>query len=143
MDPKLQGLFDKYDEERLKGNFTKCMALHEVIVETMCALFDGEARYCYALTLTTTDGDTKEQLEYRIKKIHKSALVSPFEFKYSIEHEESNLHAHIYLTTNKYIKARDILRMNSSRRVDVKQLKGMQRAKWLNYIAKEAEVVSL
>lgn len=107
----------------------------------------------YAITLTTKPapkGVSKSHLADRsanfsklIYSICKSKLVAPLTFSYSLEHPDTNLHAHIYLETQQYIKARDILRMNQGNRVDVKLLKGLEVPKWLNYIAKDVKPIKL
>lgn len=107
----------------------------------------------YAITLTTEPlpkkpskkylQDRQEALTKVVYTVSTSKLVDPSRFDYSFEHPDTNLHCHIYLETSKYIKARDILRMNKGNRVDVKLLKGVEAAKWLNYIAKETQPKSL
>lgn len=97
----------------------------------------------YAITLTTYDGETADDIRARIDKLVASRLISSKYLEYAIEHDDSNVHAHVYLTTDKFVKARDVLRMNDNRRVDVKLLKGIDIVKWRKYICKDGTPIVL
>ena len=128
-----------------RGNFT-LLELQALVFSSLKKPFrkakSNNAFHHYALTLTMTTPD-QEVLQARLHKIKTSKLISPVIFEYCIEHPDDNVHAHVYLKTDRYIYARDILRMNDKDRVDVKKLKGLDIAKWQNYMRKDTEVVSL
>lgn len=91
----------------------------------------------YAITLTVRDR-TEEELMKTVRRLLSSKSIAPNYFEWCLEDTKAGLpHAHLYIKTPNYIRARDVLRFNDNERVDVKILKGLAINKWLNYIAKE------
>lgn len=95
----------------------------------------------YEITLTTSPGVSEEELTKRIEKIAASKCVNPIFFEYAIEHPESNIHAHCYVSTDNYIKARDILRMNKGDRCTISKVKNI--TAFRRYISKECSPIVL
>lgn len=133
-DPSLFDEYLLYSPERISR---KVFNIYRELVAGKRDSASHDSDFHYSITLTTVEGDTVEDLEARVAKLCKSKLLSPKFFEYSIEHEDTNVHAHVYLHTGRYVKARDVLRINSGRRIDIKKLKGIDVCKWRQYISKE------